>query len=99
MNSNKITAAFPYLVSLAAALSLAYPSIFTWFQGPFITLGLGGIMLGMGLTLKLDDFIKVGKTPKWIVLGLLLQYTIMPLLGWVIAFLFELPPFLVLLRE
>ena len=93
MNSNKITAAFPYLVSLAATLSLAYPSIFTWFQGPFITLGLGGIMLCMGLTLKWEDFIKVGKTPKWIVLGLILQYTAMPLLGWVIAFLFELPTF------
>lgn len=93
MISNKITAAFPYLVSLAAALSLVYPPLFTWFQGPFITLGLGGIILGMGLTLKWGDFIKVGKTPKWIVLGLLLQFTLMPLLGWAIAFLFELPPF------
>ena len=93
MISNKITAAFPYLVSLAAALSLVYPPLFTWYQGPFITLGLGGIMLGMGLTLKWGDFIKVGKTPKWIVLGLLLQFTLMPLLGWAIAFLFELPSF------
>ena len=36
-------------------------SITTWFSGSLITLGLAGIMLGMGLTLKSSDFVEVLK--------------------------------------
>ena len=69
------------------------PSVFTWFSGPWITYGLGGIMLGMGLTLSWNDFALVAKTPSWVVLGMLLQFTVMPLLGWGLGILFQLPPF------
>jgi BASS family bile acid:Na+ symporter len=67
---HKITAAFPWIVTLSALLGLVYPPTFTWFQGPLITLGLGGIMLGMGLTLKGADFVQVVRQPKWVFLGL-----------------------------
>lgn len=89
---HKITAAFPWIVTLSALVGLIYPPVFTWFQGPLIPLGLGGIMLGMGLTLKADDFVEVVRHPKWVFLGLSLQFIIMPLLGWSIAQLFQLPP-------
>jgi BASS family bile acid:Na+ symporter len=91
--SHKITSAFPWIVSVSALLSLLYPPIFTWFQGPLITLGLGGIMLGMGLTLKGRDFVQIVQHPKWVLLGLVMQFLIMPLLGWGLAQLFQLPPF------
>ncbi len=84
---------FPFLVMGCALLSLVYPQGFTWFSGPWITFGLGGIMLGMGLTLQWSDFRQVFKTPLWVGFGLLLQFTIMPFLGWGLAILFELPPF------
>lgn len=84
---------FPFLVMCCALLSLVYPQGFTWFSGPWITFGLGGIMLGMGLTLQWSDFRQVFKTPLWVGFGLLLQFTIMPFLGWGLAILFELPPF------
>ena len=89
---HKITAAFPWIVTLSALLGLVYPPTFTWFQGPLITLGLGGIMLGMGLTLKGADFVQVVRQPKWVFLGLGLQFIVMPLLGWSLAQLFQLPP-------
>src|SRR6056300_656606 len=89
---NKITAAFPWIVSISTFLSLVYPSLFIWFQGPLITLGLAGIMLGMGLTLKGEDFLQIIKNPKWVFLGLLLQFMVMPLLGWSLAKVFQLPP-------
>ena len=89
---NKITAAFPWIVSISTFLSLVYPSLFIWFQGPLITLGLAGIMLGMGLTLKGEDFLQIIKNPKWVFLGLLLQFLVMPLLGWSLAKVFQLPP-------
>ena len=70
---------------------MIYPPSLTWFKGPFITYGLGVIMLGMGLTLKAEDFKRVLQYPKWILLGIVLQYSIMPFAGWSLANLFELP--------
>ena len=87
------TRLFPLWVSAAALIALVEPSVFTWFSGPWITYGLGGIMLGMGLTLSWNDFAMVAKTPSWVVLGMLLQFTVMPLLGWGLGILFQLPPF------
>ncbi len=88
----KFTAAFPWIVSLFTFLSLVYPPIFTWFEGPFITFGLGGIMLGMGLTLKGKDFVAIVQHPRWVFLGLGMQFLVMPLLGWSLAQVFQLPP-------
>ena len=73
--------------------SLIHPPLFTWFQGPLITLGLGGIMLGMGLTLRVSDFKQIITHPKWVILGIALQFLVMPLLGWGLGKLFQLPSF------
>lgn len=88
-----ITRAFPFFVTIASAIALIYPPSFTWFSGPFITYGLGGIMLGMGITLRWEDFIEVGRSPRWVLLGVVLQFTIMPMLGWFLGRWFQLPPF------
>ena len=74
-------------------MALINPVLFTWFSGPWITYGLGGIMLGMGLTLQWQDFNQIFQTPKWFILGLFLQFTLMPLMGWALGILFQLPPF------
>ena len=91
--SEKITGAFPWIVSSCVMAGILYPPLMTWFQGSLLPLGLGLIMLGMGLTLKMEDFLHVLHYPKWIGLGLVLQFTVMPLLGWGLAKLFQLPPF------
>ena len=70
-----------------------HPPLFTWFQGPLITLGLGGIMLGMGLTLQASDFKQILKQPKWVLVGIGLQFILMPSLGWGLGKVFDLPPF------
>ncbi len=41
----------------------------------------------MGLTLKVEDFKAVFKKPKVVLIGLLTQYSVMPLLGWAVALL------------
>lgn len=88
-----VTRLFPLWVSLCALLALIKPSWFVWFSGSMITYGLGGIMLGMGLTLRWRDFAEVTKTPTWLLIGMLLQFTVMPILGWGLGVLFNLPPF------
>jgi len=83
---------FPIWVLLGGAVALAEPGLFTWFSGDFITWGLAVIMLGMGITLSVDDFKAVLKTPAGVGAGFAGQYMIMPLLGWSIAHLFKLEP-------
>ena len=88
----RLTIAFPWIVSIFSIIGLLYPPLITWFSGDLITLGLGGIMLGMGLTLNASDFLHVLKRPKWIIIGLCLQFVVMPFLGYSIAKAFELSP-------
>jgi len=81
---------FPVWVLVGGALALAHPAWFTWFNGEFITWGLAVIMLGMGITLSVDDFKRVLKMPRAIAAGFIAQYLIMPFLGWSIAHLLKL---------
>jgi BASS family bile acid:Na+ symporter len=83
---------FPLWVTLGAVMALIYPPAFEWFlEYGLITPGLQIIMLGMGLTLELTDFSRVFRSPAPILWGVLLQYTVMPLLGWGVGYLFQLP--------
>ncbi|MCH9698308.1 MAG: bile acid:sodium symporter family protein [Gammaproteobacteria bacterium] len=90
----RFTHAFPVWVIGAGILAVIYPPALTWFKGPFITYGLGVIMLGMGLTLTADDFKRILIYPKWILLGVVLQYTVMPFTGLAMATIFDLPKML-----
>lgn len=49
-------------------------------------------MFGMGATLTLDDFYRVLKMPKGVATGFVLQFSLMPLLGWSVAKLLGFPP-------
>ena len=82
---------FPVWVLTGAGLALWKPETATWFQPHWIPYFLGLIMLSMGLTLNLEDFSRVLKMPKSILLGVGLQYTIMPGLGYALALGFNLP--------
>jgi BASS family bile acid:Na+ symporter len=50
------------------------------------------IMFGMGTTLSLKDFARVMKMPKGVIVGVVAQYSIMPLTGWTLTKIFEFPP-------
>ena len=90
---SKIPNYFPWFVSIASLISLFNPYIFTWFSGNLITIGLGIIMLVMGLTIDLNHFKQIIKHPYWVLMGFILQFTIMPFLGWGLSIIFNLPPF------
>lgn len=75
---------FPVLVILAAAAAYFNPPVFKT-AVPYIPQLLGVVMLGMGLTLTKDDFVAVFEQPRDVVIGVLLQFIIMPLLGVAIA--------------
>ena len=82
---NLLTNLFPIWVLLGGMLALIQPRWFTWFRGPAIVWGLAVIMLGMGITLSVDDFRRVLQRPRTIAAGFAAQYLIMPFLGWGVA--------------
>lgn len=82
--------AFPFWVLILCAIAMVQPVWFTWFSGPWIVWTLAIIMLGMGLTLTLDDFRRIVRMPRPVALGFAAQFTIMPLVAWSVATALEL---------
>jgi BASS family bile acid:Na+ symporter len=76
---------FPVWVVAACAVALFEPRWFTWFDKPWIVWGLAVVMLGMGVTLTVEDFKQVLATPRAVAVGFVAQYLIMPFLGWAVA--------------
>ncbi|MEY2835335.1 MAG: hypothetical protein RLZZ557_997, partial [Bacteroidota bacterium] len=50
------------------------------------------IMFGMGTSMSANDFITIVKSPKGVIIGILSQFTIMPFLGFTLAYFSGLPP-------
>ncbi|CAH2067824.1 unnamed protein product [Thlaspi arvense] len=86
-----LSTAFPIWVSLGCLLGLMRPSAFNWVTPDLSIVGLTITMLGMGMTLTLDDLRGALKLPKELFTGFVLQYSIMPLSGFLISKLLNLP--------
>ena len=79
-----ITNLFPVWAILLSVLAFFQPSLFTslkTFIVPLLTI----IMLAMGLTLTPKDFANVSKNIKAVSVGVILQFTVMPLVALIIA--------------
>lgn len=82
---NLFTNLFPVWILLSGLVALWFPPSFLWFKTSYISWALAVIMLGMGLTLSVEDFREVLKMPRAVAAGCAAQYLIMPGLGWSIA--------------
>lgn len=84
--------AFSIWVFASVAAAMFFPAYFTELGDfelsalivPLIQI----IMFGMGTSLSIKDFAKVVKMPKGVLVGLLCQFTIMPILGITLALSF-----------
>ena len=88
--------AFTLWVLAFGASAWFYPWLYTWsWRGwepkqailPLVQV----IMFGMGVTLTFEDFGRVLKMPRAVLIGVVCQYTIMPLMAWTFAAAFGLP--------
>lgn len=79
------------LVIIVAAVALILPASFKW-ATPHVSILLGIVMFGMGMTLKPEDFREIFRRPRDVLVGLLAQFTIMPLLAFGLVTIFNLPP-------
>ncbi|MEN8406655.1 bile acid:sodium symporter family protein [Acinetobacter seifertii] len=82
---------FALWVIVFAALALWQPEFFVWLKA-YIPWILGIIMLGMGMTMTVDDFKGVLQSPKAVLIGVVAQFVVMPGLAFVLCKLFDLPP-------
>jgi BASS family bile acid:Na+ symporter len=87
---------FTLWVFAFVASSMFYPSAFgTWFRADLEVLIVPLIQIitfGMGTTLSAKDFKRVLTMPWPVIIGMFLQYTIMPLVGYAIAMLLGFEP-------
>ncbi len=88
---HRITSRFPLWALLLSGLALWRPEWFAPLKPAIIPL-LGVVMFGMGMTLTPANFMEVWRRPGVMGLGLALQYSLMPLLAWLVGSLYGLEP-------
>ncbi|MDU6506054.1 MAG: bile acid:sodium symporter family protein [Staphylococcus sp.] len=84
------TKTFLLWMFIAAIIGFIFPTQLAT-MGQFVPWLLGIVMLGMGMTIKPSDFKLVFKEPRSVIIGVILQFTIMPTLAYTIAKIFNLP--------
>lgn len=88
--------AFTMIVFAVVVMAMQYPAYFIEVGGfhfsVLITPLIQIIMFGMGTEMGLRDFAGVVKMPKAVFIGLAGHFTVMPLLGFSLAKLFNFPP-------
>ncbi len=82
---------FAFWVIAAAIIAFYLPEIFK-VLAPYISILLGIVMFGMGLTLRAKDFSEVIKRPLDVLIGIVGQFAIMPLLAYLLCILLQLSP-------
>jgi len=87
---NRATQLFPLWALLFSLLAYWQPALLVGGKDAIVLL-LMLIMFGMGLSLTWEDFQRVLRQPGIIGLGLLLQYSLMPLLAFAIGIALQLP--------
>ena len=88
--SQFIQKTFAFWVVVFAFIALCFPSAFVWMK-VYIPWVLGIIMLGMGMTMTVDDFKGVLHSPKAVLIGVVAQFVIMPGLAYALCQIFQLP--------
>ncbi|MGB5178115.1 MAG: bile acid:sodium symporter family protein [Gammaproteobacteria bacterium] len=84
MRSTVITSLFPLWALLGSFLAWWAPSGFIPLKAAIIPL-LGIVMFGMGMTLTTSDFLNVLRRPFPVLLGVAMQFLLMPLAAWLLA--------------
>ncbi len=87
----RITQLFPVWAILLSVLAYLNPDLFTPARDAIVPL-LGVVMFGMGLTLTPASFSDVLRRPAVVGLGVVLQFSVMPLAAWLIGHGLGLPP-------
>lgn len=78
------------VIIIVALISFISPNSFNWVDVNYVNYFLMILMFSMGLTIEFDDFVVVFKKPKYIGIGIIAQFTLMPILAFIIGSLLNL---------
>ena len=80
---------FGIAILACAAVAFAFPAAFDEWGGvklmSLVVPAIQLIMFGMGTTLSLGDFLRVARKPWAVAVGVMLQFLVMPLVGFMLA--------------
>jgi BASS family bile acid:Na+ symporter len=86
---------FTTTILSVVATALYYPQYFKEYNGfefaVLITPLIQVIMFGMGCSMGIKDFVALAKSPKAVFVGILTHFTVMPILGFILASLTNFP--------
>lgn len=82
--SDKITQNIGLIIVIFSVVAYFVPDYFSWMTN-YTTIFLALAMFGMGTSIEADAFKKILKNPRDIFIGSLAQFTIMPLIAWILA--------------
>lgn len=88
--TNFVSRYMAVLIIITTLISLFFPNTVSFIKTSYINVLLGIVMFGMGLTMKANDFKVVFSEPKNVLIGCIAQFTIMPLLAFVLTKIFHL---------
>ena len=94
---HKIGKISSFLTKYIGVIIIAFSVLaFFWRDGfawttKYTSVFLGVAMFGMGLTIRMEDFKVVFSRPKEVLIGFVSQYTIMPLIAWILCMILKLP--------
>ena len=88
---------FGVIAVIFLIIGMTLPTSFSWVLGTVggisvLSVLLGVIMFGMGMTMSVHDFALVLKRPKDVFFGACAQYFVMPFLAYVLSTIFQLDP-------
>lgn len=87
--SRKITQNIGLIIIVFSVIAYFLPEYFSWMTN-YTTIFLALAMFGMGTSIDVDSFKEILKHPKEVMIGSLTQFTIMPLLAYLLAVVFGL---------
>lgn len=93
--SSFLTKYIGVIIVAFSVLAFFWRDGFAWTTN-YTSVFLGIAMFGMGLTIQMGDFQVVFSHPKEVLIGCVAQYTVMPLVAWMLAVLLHLPEDLVI---
>lgn len=88
--SSLLTKYIGVIIIVFSILAFFWQEGFSWATN-YTSVFLGIAMFGMGLTIHMGDFQIVFSRPKEVIIGCVAQYTVMPLVAWLLAVVFDLP--------
>jgi len=86
--SQKITQNIGLIIIVFSIIAYFLPQYFSWMTS-YTTIFLAIAMFGMGTSIDEYSFKEILKHPREVIIGSLAQFTVMPLLAWILAITFN----------